>query len=125
MTDVQGKIRFVLRAILGLLFFAAGVAKLLGAPMLVEEFSLFAPYGIGQWFRYLVGAIEIVGALLLIPRSRVPWGAAVLLFVCIGAFFAQLLVIHHDFIHPIVMGALLAWVGMGHRSASRDRPAIA
>ena len=49
--------------------------------------------GAGQWFRYLVGILELAGAIgLLIPRLAAP-AALGLLGVMIGAFFTQLFVL--------------------------------
>ena len=49
------------------MFLMVGFLKLLGNPQLV---GLFEAIGLGQWFRYLTGTLEVAGAiLLLIPRS--------------------------------------------------------
>ena len=49
------------------IFLMVGLLKLSGNPQLV---GLFKAIGIGQWFRYLTGTLEVVGAiLLLIPRT--------------------------------------------------------
>ena len=50
------------------MFFLAGVSKLAGAAPMVQ---LFGAIGLGQWFRYLTGAIEVVSAVLeAVPVSR-------------------------------------------------------
>src|SRR3984893_8574426 len=49
------------------MFLMVGFLKLSGNPQLV---ALFEAIGLGQWFRYLTGSLEVVGAiLLLIPRT--------------------------------------------------------
>ncbi len=49
------------------MFLMVGFLKLKGDPQLV---GLFGAIGIGQWFRYLTGTLEVVGAImLLIPRT--------------------------------------------------------
>ena len=49
------------------MFLMVGFLKLSGNPQLV---GLFEAIGIGQWFRYLTGSLEVAGAiLLLIPRT--------------------------------------------------------
>src|SRR5258707_1191633 len=49
------------------MFLMVGFLKLSGNAQLV---GLFEAIGLGQWFRYLTGALEVAGAfLLLIPRS--------------------------------------------------------
>jgi uncharacterized membrane protein YphA (DoxX/SURF4 family) len=49
------------------MFLMVGFLKLSGNPQLV---ALFEAIGLGQWFRYLTGSLEVAGAiLLLIPRT--------------------------------------------------------
>jgi putative oxidoreductase len=58
---------FVLRVLLAIEFAVAGLMKVGGAHTMVK---LFADIGAGQWFRYLVGVLEIAGAVgLLIPLA--------------------------------------------------------
>jgi putative oxidoreductase len=55
-----------LRVVLGLLFLIVGTTKLTGTGNTVEYFTAI---GWGQWFRYLTGLLDIVGAVLLfVPR---------------------------------------------------------
>lgn len=82
--------------------------KFLGSPMAITN---FAKYGLGDWFRYFTGTVELVGAiLLLIPRTSF-YGAALLMCVVVGAFIAQTTVLHGDVKHVlvyfVVVGALL------------------
>ena len=98
---------WVLRVLLALLFLAAAFFKLSGQPMMVAEFQTI---GLGQWFRYLTGTLEVIGALtLLVPRVSV-FGGLLLLFVDAGAFVTQAFVLHGDIIHTIVIGLLIALV---------------
>jgi putative oxidoreductase len=54
-----------LRVLLAIEFAGAGLMKLGGAGSMV---TLFADIGAGQWLRYVVGALELAGAIgLLIP----------------------------------------------------------
>jgi hypothetical protein len=50
---------WVLQVLLAFQFAMAGLAKVLGDPAMVE---MFATIGIGQWFRYVVGVLELAGA---------------------------------------------------------------
>jgi len=61
-----------IKALLTVAFVAAGSAKLLGAEMMVQTFEAV---GVGQWFRYVTGIIEIGGAALLWVRGCcfAPW----------------------------------------------------
>jgi len=95
---------WTLRVLMALLFLSAAAMKLSGAEM---EVAAFEQVGLGQWFRYLVGALEVIGGVaVLVPRFSVI-GAGVLLFVDIGAFGAQVMVLHQDWIHAVVIAALL------------------
>jgi len=63
-------------------FLAAGGPKLAGAPQMVE---VFQKVGLGQWFRYLTGLLEIAGAIgLLVPRYTF-YAALLLATVMVGA----------------------------------------
>lgn len=54
----------------------------MSAPGMVEE---FAQIGIGQWFRYVTGTLEVCGAIgILIPRFRFG-GAMLIATIMIGA----------------------------------------
>jgi len=71
-------------------FLMAGGSKSAAAPLMVAEFDTL---GLGQWFRYLTGLLEVVGAIgLLVPRS-VFYGAATLATVMAGALIAHALVL--------------------------------
>lgn len=57
---------WVVQAVLAVGFVMAALPKLTGDPAMVE---LFDAVGVGQWLRYVVGVLEIAGAIgLLVPR---------------------------------------------------------
>ena len=56
-------------------FLMAGFGSLSGYPMMVETFDKI---GIGQWFRYVTGVIEVASAILLLIPRLAPVGAALL-----------------------------------------------
>ena len=74
-----------LKIITGLAFLAAGTAKLLGAEMMVGTFEAI---GIGQWFRYLTGVIEVGSAILLFVSGKQAIGAGLLVCTMIGAILS-------------------------------------
>jgi putative oxidoreductase len=83
----------------------AGGSKLASAPAMVE---MFAKVGAGQWFRYLTGTLEVIGAVaLLVPRATF-YGAALLSTVMIGATFTHLVIVGGS---PIPALILLLIVG--------------
>jgi putative oxidoreductase len=66
-------------------FLAAGIPKLAGAAQMVD---VFQKVGIGQWFRYVTGSLEILGAIgLLIPRYTF-YAASLLAIIMVGALVA-------------------------------------
>ncbi len=75
-----------IKAFLTLAFVAAGTAKLLGVQMMVDEFGLL---GLGQWFRYATGIIEIGSAILLWVPGLAAYGAALLCCTMVGALIAH------------------------------------
>jgi uncharacterized membrane protein YphA (DoxX/SURF4 family) len=101
-----------LKIFLGLFFVTMAGFKLAGAPMMVQEFGLV---GLGQWFRYFTAVVEISGAVLLLWPGRTVYGAVLLAGVCGGAFFAQILAIHQDFVHTIILGSIFAAIAWTHR----------
>ena len=101
---------WVLKGLLALAFLAAAAAKLSSQPMMVAEFGKI---GFGQGFRYVTGAIEVTGSVLLLWPRPAFFGALILLGVCSGAFLAQIGPLHGDLIHVFALGSLLllaAWL---------------
>jgi putative oxidoreductase len=98
---------WALQALLALMFAMAGFAKVSGSPAMVE---MFATIGIGQWFRYVVGALELAGAIgLLVPRLS---GLAALGLVGLMAGATLTNVLGASPLLPIalmLMSALVAW----------------
>src|SRR5215216_5428738 len=101
---------WTLQVLLAFQFAMAGLAKVFGDPAMV---NMFATIGVGQWFRYLVGALEIAGAVgVLVPRLS---GLAALGLVCLmaGATLTNLFVLGASPLLPIALmlvSALVAWV---------------
>ena len=98
--------------LLALAFVAAGGAKLYGVPMLVEEFQHI---GLGQWFRYVTGGLEIIGAILLLLPRKAAFGALLLICIMIGAVISHLFVIGGSAVPAIVLLALNAVVAYAER----------
>jgi putative oxidoreductase len=96
---------------LAAMFLFAGGSKLLGAPAMVE---LFAAIGLGQWFRYVTGAIEVISAVaLLIPAAAV-FGAILLIPTMIGAAAANLFIGQPPAV-PLVLLLAAGAVAWAHR----------
>jgi hypothetical protein len=78
------------QVVLAGMFLLAGGSKLAGAAAMV---ALFDAVGIGQWFRYVTGGIEVVSAVALLVPSLAPFGAAGLVATMIGAIATHLFII--------------------------------
>src|ERR1700676_567702 len=109
---------WTLQLLVALAFVAAGSGKLLGSPDMI---ALFDAVGIGQWFRYVTGSLEGLGALLLIVPGKTVFGAVLLACVMAGAVVAHLTVLHTAPTAPLVLFALTALIGWGRRSQLAGR----
>ena len=91
---------WILSLLLALIFLAAGSMKLMSRPIAVQE---FAQVGLGQWFRYFTGILEVAGAICMLvpPLSR--WGAVVLAAVMSGAVVAHLTALHSPPTLPAIL----------------------
>jgi len=90
-----------LRILLSIAFLGAGGAKLAGVDMMVMTFDQI---GWGQGFRYLTGAIEVIGvALLWLPRRQVI-GAAVLGGTMLGAVLTHWFILGPSAVPAMVLG---------------------
>jgi uncharacterized membrane protein YphA (DoxX/SURF4 family) len=120
---------WVLQVLLAALFVFAAIPKLLGNPAAVDG---FARLGLGQWFRYFTGAVELAGAIgLLIPRLSA-LAALGLVGVMVGAVITHILVLGPATLAfiPAAVGVILAsiaWVrwtgraGVAARAGSGER----
>ena len=98
---------WVLQLLLAAVFLIAGTTKLAGAQMPVETFEKL---GVGQWFRYFTGSIEVIAAIMIIvPRTAVV-GALLLAAMMIGAFDTHVFLIGGSPIPALVLLVLAALV---------------
>jgi len=93
-------VAWILQIAAAAMFLMAGGSKLAGAQPMVE---MFEAIGVGQWFRYVTGTIEVVSALLLLMPSMAAIGAALLVCVMVGAIIAHLTILHTSPAMPIVL----------------------
>jgi putative oxidoreductase len=109
---ITNALAWILAILLAIAFTLAGGIKLIGVPGMVQE---FAQIGLGQWFRYFTGALELSGAIgLLIPRVRF-WAALLIAVVMVGATFTNLAVLHVPALARVTaillaLALVLAWL---------------
>jgi putative oxidoreductase len=100
---------WILQILSAIVFLIAGFAKLSGSSPMIEAFDRI---GIGQWFRYFAGAVEIFSAvLLLVPRAAAT-GALLLVCTMFGAIAAHLFVFGDSPLAPLVLlvfNAVIFW----------------
>jgi len=107
---------WIISVLLAAIYFFVGGMKLAGSQTVIDE---FVRYGYLGWFTYVVGAMEVSGAiLLLIPRAAL-YGAIVLCVVMIGAMFTHLT--HQEApnaLGPLVLFGLLVFVATSRRQTA-------
>jgi uncharacterized membrane protein YphA (DoxX/SURF4 family) len=89
-----------LQILLAAAFLAAGVSKILGVPAMV---ALFDGIGVGQWFRYVTGLVEVGGALLLLIPGLAAAGAALLAATMAAAVLTHLFVVGGSAVPALVL----------------------
>jgi len=94
------------------MFLMVGFLKLSGNAQLV---GLFQAIGLGQWFRYLTGTLEVSCAtLLLIPRTS-GLGALILVGVMVGAVITHLFIVGGSPMPAIILLIVTGVIAWGRR----------
>jgi putative oxidoreductase len=110
---------WVLQALLGVFFVVASAApKLVGQKYAVE---IFDQIGAGQWFRYVIGLIELAGGIgLLIPRLAGLAGLG-LVGLMIGAGITQVFILDAPVMAttPVILGVIAGVIAWGRRDRTR------
>ncbi|MGW3996273.1 DoxX family protein [Amycolatopsis sp. NPDC004772] len=108
---------WVLQAGLALQFAEGGIMKVTGAPFMVE---MFTEIGAGQWLRYVVGALEIAGAVgLLIPLLS-GLAALGLAAVLVGAAITNVFLLEESAWLPLALlvgAVVIAWARRSRTSS--------
>ncbi|TMR88849.1 DoxX family protein [Nonomuraea basaltis] len=97
------------QAVLAVQFAMGGAVKLAGDPAMV---GMFEDVGAGQWFRYLVGALEVAAAIGLVVPRLCRMAALGLIGLMAGAAVTNIAILHADPWLPLAFGtvaALIAW----------------
>jgi putative oxidoreductase len=94
------------------MFLMAGGNKLAGNEQMV---GMFQAIGIGQWFRYLTGSLEVLGGLLLFVPALAGVGGLLMTGVFVGAVATHLFVIGGNPTVAIVLLAASAFIAWGRR----------
>jgi uncharacterized membrane protein YphA (DoxX/SURF4 family) len=112
---------WILSGLLALAFTAAGGGKLAGIAVMVD---LFAKVGLGQWFRYFTGLLEVVGGIgLLFPRYAF-YAAILLAIVMVGAVVAHVTVLGGSpapAFMLLVLSGIIAFLRKPQTSPAKDQ----
>ena len=98
---------WILQILAASAFLLAGGLKLAGAEPMV---SMFDKIGLGQWFRYLTGGLEVTGAILLLIPTTVVLGGALLVMTMLGAIATHLFVLGGSPVPAIVLFLMVGTV---------------
>jgi uncharacterized membrane protein YphA (DoxX/SURF4 family) len=99
------------------MFLMVGFFKLSGDPQMV---GLFDAIGLGQWFRYLTGSFEVLGAImLLIPRLS-GLGGLWLVGVMLGAVATHLFIIGGSPLMAIILLIVVGIIAWGRRQRTMN-----
>jgi uncharacterized membrane protein YphA (DoxX/SURF4 family) len=99
------------------MFLMVGFSKLAGDPQLV---GLFDAIGLGQWFRYLTGSLEIVGAVLLLIPRLCGLGALLLVGTMLGAVATHLFVVGGSPLPAIILLVVTGVIAWGRRQQTMN-----
>jgi putative oxidoreductase len=114
---IMNVVLWILQVAAAGMFLMVGFLKLSGNPQLV---GLFEAIGLGQWFRYLTGTLEVAGAiLLLIPRAS-GLGALMLAGVMAGAVMTHLFIIGGSPLIAITLLVVKGVVSWGKRQRTMN-----
>jgi len=94
------------------MFLMVGFLKLSGNAQLV---GLFAAIGLGQWFRYLTGTLEVAGAFLLLTPRTSGLGALMLAGVMTGAVVTHVFIVGGSPFMAIILLVVTGVVAWGRR----------
>jgi uncharacterized membrane protein YphA (DoxX/SURF4 family) len=100
---------WIAQAVLAAVFLMAGGSKLAGAASMV---SMFDAIGVGQWFRYVAGIIEVTAGIALLVPSTAVFGALLASLTMAGAIVTNVFVVHVSPVPPLVLflgAAVIVW----------------
>ncbi|PSL22282.1 DoxX family protein [Shimia abyssi] len=112
---MQKYLLIVVKALLTLAFAAAGFFKLTGHEMMVAAFE---GVGVGQWFRYVTGLIEVGAAIALWVPGKQFFAAGTLVVTMVGAILTHIVLIGGSFLPALVLGLLAAYTLYSYRDQS-------
>jgi putative oxidoreductase len=108
---------WIFKEFLGLLFLVIGISKLTGT---LNTVAYFDAIGWGQWFRYLTGFFDVVGAVLIFVPRCTSYGA--LLLTCTTGTATLLALFKPDL--PLAIPLVFALLAVTLAWLARPRPIV-
>lgn len=110
---------WLLQGLLAVMFLYSGASKFSARGIFWIE--LFARIGMGEWFRYFTGSLEVVCAVLLLIRRTSAIAAALLACAMAGAILTHLFILRDGYaaVLPGLPLAILIAVAWKRHSAPR------
>ena len=99
------------------MFLMVGFLKLSGDPQMV---GLFDAIGLGQWFRYVTGSLEVLGAILLLVPRLSGLGALLLVGVMLGAVPTHFFVVGGSPLPAIILLIVTGVIAWGRRQRTMN-----
>ena len=116
-SKISNALVWVMQVLGALIFINSGVGKLMGAPMAV---AMFDAIGVGHWFRYLTGFIELGSALLLLTPKLSGIGALLLMGVMAGAVLTEVFVLGRSPALPLSLFVMMTIIAYFRRNRTAD-----
>jgi putative oxidoreductase len=118
---------WVLQGILAVLFLYSGASKL--NPHATFWIGLFDKIGIGQWFRYFAGVLEVICAILLLIQRTSAIAAMLLSLTMAGAVVTHLFIVRDGYAaffpaFTLLLLAVVAWRRGSARVEDQATPAL-
>jgi putative oxidoreductase len=112
MSKGKNAVLWLLQVLGAAMFFMSGFIKLLGNEQMVQMFDVI---GVGQWFRYVTGLIEVSSAILLLMPALAGVGALLLIPTMIGAILTHLFIVGGSPALPVGLLIAMAFVAWGRK----------
>jgi putative oxidoreductase len=103
-------ILWVVQALTALMFLFAALGKFSGVPASVGSFNAL---GAPDWVRYLVGGLEVIGAVVLLIPPLCGLAALAFGLLMVGAVLTQVFAVGAGWTLPLVMLIIVAIIAWG------------
>lgn len=111
---------WLIRAAVAFVFISSGLEKF-GIGPGQEWVRIFAKIGLGVWFRYFTGALEVAGGMLLMIPFTAKVGAGLLILCMAGAIVCHILILGDPLSSIINIGLIVAILAAARQPKPGDQ----